>query len=427
MALSDEIAGATPHSSDPPSNDEVLYRNERTMVVRKRISETQTVIEKHAFGTEGQRRLRSEATILDRLAGIAGVPRQVKDSLIPGVLRLEDDGGCSLVQVLVHKRLSLNEILRLGIELARVLSEVHRAGIVHKDINPSNIIVSGPERKLMLVDYGIASSFAEERPGFTHQSDIAGTLAYMAPEQTGRTGRAVDQRADLYAFGVTLYELTVGRKPFESEDLLDLIHDHLVRLPAPAIEVKPTLPPMVSAIIMKLLEKEADLRYQSADGLCRDLMRLHDALSRGDKAAMFPLGRDDFPLRLTPPAHLVGRDEEIALLGTAVQESVMGRSRALFIAGAPGVGKSALINELQPMISGCHGWFISGKFDQYHQESDSAIVQSMRALGRLILAEPEDKLAILRDKIARALGPNLGVGPCLLPEFSLLLGPMPEV
>ncbi len=426
MPLADEFVDETPQSAALPTHDEVLYKNERTMVIRRRLSDTQTVIEKHAFGTEAQRRLRREAVILDRLAGIVGVPRLLKNPLTPGILGLEDDGGSSLAQVLVDRQLSLKEILMLGIELTRVLSEVHREGIVHKDINPLNIIVSGAELKLMLIDYGIASSFAEERPGFTHQSHIAGTLAYMAPEQTGRTGRAVDQRTDLYALGVTLYELTAGRKPFENEDLLELIHAHLVRLPVPVIELKPTLPPMVSAIIMKLLEKEADLRYQSAEGLGRDLVRLLDALERGDNA-MFPLGQDDFPLRLTPPAQLIGRDDEIGLLRKAVQESIAGRGRALLIAGAPGVGKTALINELQPMISDYHGWFISGKFDQYHQEGDSAIVQSLRALGRLILAEPEVNLDILRDKIARALGANLGFGPCLLPEFSLLLGTMPEV
>lgn len=428
MSFADEVVNAEQEPCVASASDDVdsLYKNERTHVIRRHLSATQTIIEKHASGIEGQRRLRHEVSILERLAGIPGVPRMIKDQTTPGVLRLEDDSAQSLATLLAKQRLSLDDVLRIAIELADILSAVHRAGIVHKDINPANIIVSGPELHPVLIDYGIAGSFAEERPGFTHQSHIAGTLAYMAPEQTGRTGRAVDQRADLYALGVTLYELTVGHKPFESEDLLELIHAHLVHMPVPPAEQVPGLPPMMSAIITKLLQKEADRRYQSAEGLRHDLERLQNRLARGD-LARFVLGQDDFPLRLTPPTQLIGRDEEIAGLRSAVEQSVSGGGRALLIAGAPGVGKSALINELQPIVTARQGWFVSGKFDQYHQEADSAIVQSLRALGRLILAEPESELKMCRERIIRALGANLGFGPCLLPEFTLLLGEMPSV
>jgi predicted Ser/Thr protein kinase len=408
------------------SHDEVLYKNERTVILRRHLPDGRTVIEKQGLGMEGQRRLRDEVAILERLMGMPGVPRLVKPQETPGVLWLEDDGGQSLAQYLLTQQLSLEQTLAMAIELARVIAAVHRSGIVHKDINPANIIVSGRDLHTVLIDYGIASSFAEERPGFTHQSHIAGTLAYMAPEQTGRTGRAVDQRADLYALGVTLYELTVGRKPFESEDLLELIHDHLVRTPVPPEQAAEGVPPMLSAIIMKLLEKEADKRYQSAEGLGQDLTRLRHVLERGEPAS-FPLGLDDFPLRLRPPTHLIGRGAEVRILGATLQKSVIGQGRALLISGIPGVGKSALVNELQPIVTGRQGWFVSGKFDQYRQQTESAIVHSLRALGRLILAEPEAELVSCREAIVHALGSNLGFGPCLLPEFALLLGEMPKV
>ncbi|MEY2843506.1 MAG: hypothetical protein RI920_1543, partial [Pseudomonadota bacterium] len=332
-----------------------------------------------------------------------------------------DVDSVSLAHVLLEGRPGVPAVLSIAIELAQTLATVHRLGVIHKDINPSNVLLVGAERRALLIDFNIATCFAEERPGFVHQSDIAGTLAYMSPEQTGRTGRAVDPRSDLYALGVTLYEMVVGRKPFETDDLLEMIHDHLLRAPAPPIEAQPDVPHALSDLIMRLLEKEADRRYQSADGLVRDLVRLRERLAVG-VADSFALGVDDYPARLSPPSQLVGRRAEVQTLQSVVDQAALGKGRALLVAGAPGVGKSALINELQPMVTARRGWFVQGKFEQYQRDSTSAFVQALRGLGRLLLAEPEQELARHRHHILAALGANLGLGPSLLPEFKLLLG-----
>ena len=170
------------------------------------------------------------------------------------------------------KPLPAGELAGLGLGLARAVAGMHERGVIHRDITPANIVV-GDDGTPCLVDFALASSFAEIRPEFTHHAEITGTLAYLAPEATGRTGRAVDQRADLYALGATLYELATGEPPFGAGDPLRLIHDHLARVPVPAAEVNQALPAPLSEIIMHLLEKEPDNRYQTADGLVYDLER----------------------------------------------------------------------------------------------------------------------------------------------------------
>jgi serine/threonine protein kinase len=174
----------------------------------------------------------------------------------------------------------------LGLGLARAVAGMHQRGVIHRDITPANIVVSA-DGTPCLVDFALASSFAEIRPEFTHHAEIVGTLAYLAPEQTGRTGRPVDQRADLYALGAVLYELATGAPLFGTGDPLRLIHDHLARVPVPPMQVNRALPAPLSEVIMHLLEKEPDNRYQTADGLVYDLERWRRA--RPDPATAAPL------------------------------------------------------------------------------------------------------------------------------------------
>ncbi|AKJ28935.1 diguanylate cyclase [Caldimonas brevitalea] len=417
--------------------EEVLYRSDRTLVTRRPAPSTSGecgssahLVLKQLLGADASGRLRHETAILERLAKVDGVVKLARlpaDTQVePNTLAMRDEGGVPLSTVMQRTPLGLSEVVRFGCALAGVLANVHRAGVIHKDINPSNILVSGPLQQPTLIDFSISSNAAEERPGFTHQSHIAGTLAYMSPEQTGRTGRSVDSRADLYALGVTLYELTTGRKPFVSDDLLELVHDHLVQVPVAPASVQPDVPQNLSDVIMRLLEKEPDHRYQSAQGLAYDLARVQEALQKGDTTP-FVLGQQDFPVRLTPPSRLVGRDTEIEALRDSVDHSIDGSGCCLLVSGAPGVGKTVLINELRPMVTARHGWFVSGKFDQYRQDAPATSLEALRALGRLLLAESEDQLASHRERVLEGLGSNIGFGPSLLPEFVLLLGRHPRV
>ena len=402
--------------------EEVLCATDRTRVSRVRLADgaggTIEVIRKEPLGPGSDQRVQHETAILTRLAGVDGAPQLAATAPSPGAIMLADVGGVSMAQ----QRPSIAALIPLALELAQVVADVHRRGVVHKDINPSNIILSPRTGRACLIDFGLATTFAEERPDFTHQSQITGTLAYLAPEQTGRMGRPVDQRADLYALGATLYEFATGRPPFGTEDALRLTHDHLARVPVPAIVANPALPPAFSDIIARLLEKEPDRRYQSAEGLVHDLTRV-----RAGQTARFPLGRRDFPMRLAPPSQLVGRDAEIAALRRAFAEALTGRNRGVLISGGPGVGKTALIDELRSIVAGSGGWFVSGKFDQHRQdpESDGARL-ALRALGRLLLAEPPAEADRRRAHLLELLGPNAGVIAGLLPEFGVLLGIQPQ-
>ncbi len=247
----------------------------------------------------------------------------------------------------------------------------------------------------------------------------------LAPEATGRTGRPVDQRADLYALGAVLYELATGAPPFGAGDPLRLIHDHLARVPVPPAEANRAVPAPLSQIIMHLLAKEPDNRYQTADGLMYDLERVREART-DPAAAVFRAGEHDVPVRLLPPSRLAGRDEEVAALEAAFAGALAGRCRGVLVAGAPGVGKTALIDQLRPVVTGGDGWFVAGKFDQYRRDLEfDAGYQAFRALGRLLLAEPEDELARLRMRIVAAVGPGAGLLTAVLPEFAALLGVPP--
>ena len=361
--------------------------------------------------------------MLERLRGVTGVAQLAGSPRYPGSVVLADAGGASLAGA--PKPLAAGKLIGLAVGLGRAVAGMHRRRVIHRDITPANIVLSR-DGAPCLVDFALASSFAEIRPEFTHHAEITGTLAYLAPEATGRTGRPVDQRADLYALGAVLYELATGEPPFGTGDPLRLIHGHLARVPVPPAEANQSVPAPLSEIIMHLLEKEPDNRYQTADGLVYDLERLRGAQAH-PAAAGFGVGAHDFPVRLLPPSRLVGRDDEVAALEAAFADALAGRCRGVLVAGAAGVGKTALIDQLRPVVTGGDGWFVAGKFDQYRRDLEfDAGYQAFRALGRLLLAEPEDELARLRDRIVAAVGPNAGLLAAVLPEFAALLGAPPD-
>ncbi|MBC7983244.1 MAG: AAA family ATPase [Candidatus Obscuribacterales bacterium] len=400
--------------------DELICSDADARVLRRTIPGVGKVIVKQALSIQAIGRLNHEIAILTRLANIAGVTQLVNVTAEPNSLVLTDEGGIALSEFLRAGAFSMAQVVEFACAISRILARVHKAGVIHKDICPDNILINIVTRQPTLIDFNIASSMSEQVAS-ENKAQISGTLSYMSPEQTGRTGRAADQRSDLYSLGVTMYELVTRRKPFVSDDLLELIHDHLVRIPDAPRTVNDSVPQVVSDVIMRLLEKEPDRRYQSADGLAQDLMRIsHDTTP-------FTLGERDFARRLVPPARPIGRDTEMDALQQALDQAVAGESNCAFVAGTPGVGKSALINEMRPMVAARRGWFVSVKFDQYRQNAAKAAVESLRAIGRLLLAEPEEQIAQYRERILKGLGSNAGFGPALLPEFVLLLGEQPPL
>src|SRR3954452_6589929 len=414
-------AGVVP-SRDPPVRTELVRESAGTRVTRLFLG-GRTVVREEPWGPDGARRLQHELAILERLRGVIGVPQLVEAPRYPGSIVVADVGDTSLAGLV--KPLAGDHLVDLGLELTRAIAGMHRRGVMHRDIGPANIMISRSGAPC-LVDFAMATLSPEIRPAFTHHTEIVGTLAYLAPEQTGRTGRPVDQRADLYALGATLYELATGEPPFGSGDPLRLTHDHLARVPVPPAEVDPAVPEPLSEIIMHLLEKEPDNRYQTADGVIYDLERLRDA-REGRAAPASRVGEHDVPLRLQPPSRLVGRDAEVAALRAAFEDALAGRCRGVLVSGAPGVGKTALVDGLRPVVTGRDGWFVAGKFDQYRRDLEfDAVHQASRALGRLLLAEPENELAQVRARILEAVGANAGLLAAIVPEFSALLAVPPD-
>jgi serine/threonine protein kinase len=261
---------ALPPGPGSPGRVAVVHDSGRTRVVRLLLPGG-TVIRKELLGAEAPGRLRHEIAMLRRLRDVVGVVSLLEAPQYPGSIVLADVGGTTLAELATP--LGVEELVGLAVRLGRAVAGMHRRGVMHRDLTPANIVVSD-DGVPCLVDFAAATTFAEVRPEFTHHTQIAGTLAYLAPEQTGRTGRAVDHRADLYALGAVLYELATGAPPFGTGDPLRLVHDHLARVPVPPAEVRPDLPGLFSAIVVHLLEKEPDNRYQSADGLLHDLERL---------------------------------------------------------------------------------------------------------------------------------------------------------
>jgi serine/threonine protein kinase len=372
--------------------EQLIYRNDRTAVYRCPATlSSVAVIRKQALGAGARARIQHELSILGRLADLDGVPRPVPSCQGDSLL-LEDVGGRSLADLLADGPFDVAALAALGARLALTLSGIHQAGVIHKDINPSNIVVVGPPLRPMVVDFDLATTFAQVRPAFADPADTLGRLPYMAPEQTGRTALSVDYRADLYSLGATLYHLATGAPPFQEPDPLRLVRDVLVGVPAPLSVRVPGVSPALSDIVARLLEKEPDRRYQSAEGLAFDLGRLAASVQSGapdGPEAPLELGIRDFPIRLSAPSRLIGRDRELGQLRSALDDAAEGRARALLVSGGPGVGKSALTDQLRTMAVDRGGWFVTGKADQYRSDAASNVVtQALGGVARLLLAEP---------------------------------------
>ncbi|GAB7046928.1 diguanylate cyclase [Catenuloplanes indicus] len=394
-------------------SDGVVYDSVRTSIVRE--TGEPGVLIKTSRGAHAARRIAHERAVLARLAGLPGVQQAAAVDGREDRLALVAYDAPTLADSVAHRPMDAQELLHFAVELAEAVAAVHARGVVHKDINPANILAAGEPRRPILIDFGLATTVAEGRPEFTHHSEIEGTLPYLAPEQTGRTGWPVDQRADLYALGATLYELASGTPPFGRDgDPLDLIRQHLAAVPARLTGASAQF----AAIVARLLEKEPGRRYQSAEGLLHDLRRL-----AAEPDAQFPCGAHDFPARLVPPARLVGRDEELETLRRTFRDAVAGRTRCLLVGGSAGVGKSSLIDQLRPTVTGAGGWFVSATFDALRRGADASPVRlAVATIARLLLAEPEEELIEARWRLRDALGIEAALLAEIVPDFRTVLG-----
>ncbi|MEG5053234.1 MULTISPECIES: PAS domain S-box protein [unclassified Microcoleus] len=370
------------------------------------------------------------------------------------VILLEDLGGesleCWMRQQLDFCPMPLSVFLNMAIAITDTLGKIHAAHVIHKDINPGNIVFNPRTGVVKIIDFGIATRFSRTNPTFKSLHLLEGTPAYLSPEQTGRMNRMLDYRTDFYSLGATFYELLTGQLPFPTKDLLELVHSHIARPPTPPHELNATIPQPVSDLILKLMAKNAEDRYQSAWGIKADLERCAQQLAEVGLIEPVPLGLQDVSEQFCIPQKLYGREAKIAALlaafdrvagnegvgewgsGGAEENITLPPHREMMlVSGYAGIGKTALVQELHKPITANQGYFISGKFDQFGRNIPySAIVNALQKLVQQLLSEPDEQVEVWRSRLLTALGSNGQIIIDVIPEVELIIGkqsPIPEV
>ncbi|HEY9829482.1 MAG TPA: serine/threonine-protein kinase PknK, partial [Stenomitos sp.] len=411
-----------------------LYAGTRTLVYRAiRVTDGQTVVIK------ALQNLYPNFNELVQFLNQYVITRHLKHPGIVTPLALErygngyalvmpDDGAIALSDYWQQSSRSLSEFLTIAIQLAEALHYLIQQRIIHKDIKPGNILIHPETRQVKLIDFSISSLLPKEQQQLTNPNGLEGTLAYISPEQTGRMNRGIDYRTDFYSLGVTFFELLTGKLPFESSDPMELVHCHIAQaLPTPHT---PHPTPIID-IVLKLMAKNAEERYQSALGLKHDLERCQQELEVTGKITPFELGERDICDRFLISEKLYGREAQVQTLLDAFERVSEGSSEIMLVAGFSGIGKTAVINEVYKPILKQRGYFIKGKFDQFNRNIPfSAFVQAFRDLMRQLMSDSDEKLAHWQEKILAAVGENGQVIIDVIPELEEIIGkqsPVPEL
>jgi predicted ATPase/signal transduction histidine kinase len=390
-------------------------------------------------------RFKNQYTIAKNLE-IAGVVKPL--DLIPYqnsfALILEDFGAISLKEYLNGSSLPVGQFLRIALELSQIVQQLGDRDIVHKDIKPDNILINPQTGEVKLSDFSISARLPKDTHSLKTAGQLQGTLNYIAPEQTGRINRGIDRRTDLYSLGVTFYEMTTGQVPFKINDPVELVYCHLAREARSPDRLNRKLPPILAQIILKLMAKNPEDRYQSARGLSRDLKTCSSQFQSSGTIDSFSLGCDDRARHFQLPEKLYGRDLEIIQLTNAFRRilppstpetpektgdrAIGDYKQMVLVSGTSGTGKSALISEMQSPILRQRGYFITGKFDQFQHDIPFApILDAFRQILRLILTENSEKIEKWKRRLMRSLGINASAIVSVIPELELLLGKIDPV
>ncbi|MBD2597986.1 AAA family ATPase [Nostoc spongiaeforme FACHB-130] len=419
---------------------EQLYAGSRTVVYRGiRAADDQPVVIKllnREYPTFSELlQFQNQYTITKEL-DFSGIVRPLSlDTYRNGyALVMEDFGGFSLREYLKTQKLTLQEFLIIALQMCDVLHYLYQNRVIHKDIKPANILINPKTPEIKLIDFSIASLLPKETQTLISPNILEGTLAYLSPEQTGRMNRGIDYRSDFYALGVTFFELLTGELPFNSEDPMELVHCHIAKMPTSLEGRREDIPKVLCDIVMKLMAKNAEDRYQSALGLKHDLEICLSHLQATGNIANFEIAEWDICDRFIIPEKLYGRETEVEQILAAfervatVQDSSNFRSELVLVAGFSGIGKTAVVNEVHKPIVRQRSYFIKGKFDQFNRNIPfSAFVQALSDLIRQLLTETDQQLQIWQAKILQALGENGQVIIDVIPELAKIIGQQPPV
>jgi predicted ATPase/signal transduction histidine kinase len=417
------VVHQTLHRSDRTTLYRALSRQDSKAVILK-------ALDANYVPSQDGDRLENEYKLGPILQGLPALqPLYLSSFQRRPALVFQDFEGAVSLESRIGNAMPLDEFLPLATRMASALADIHARNLIHKNLKPASFLFNPESGEIKICDFGIASLLPYEQTAIRPLRLIEGSFPYMSPEQTGRMNRALDSRSDLYSLGITFYEMLTGHLPFEASDVVGWVYNHVARLPTPLTEIQSSMPQLISDLILKLLAKVPEDRYQSASGLRRDLERCLKEWRETKRIRPFPLGQHDTAHLFFLSQKVYGREKEISLiLKTFDQVAATGNSQLMLISGPPGVGKSTLIRELQRPLIDRHGFFLSGKCDLLRRDVPyAAVVEACRELILDILARSEKELAFWRRKIAAALGSRGQLIVELIPQLELLLGPQPPV
>ena len=339
------------------------------------------------------------------------------------IIIMEDFGGISLDKVFKEKKLDLKLFLIIAIKIVSTLGEIHKKHIIHKDIKPQNILLNPDTKEVKIIDFSISTKLSKEQQEIKNPENLEGTLSYISPEQTGRMNRSIDYRSDFYSLGITFYELLTQTPAFIVNSAMELVHSQIAKMPTPPDEINNDIPPVLSKMIMKLMSKNAEDRYQSSYGLKLDLEKCYNSLIEKGVIESFELGENDLSERFQIPEKLYGREKEIQYLLDVFNNTTDGKKEIIFVKGLSGIGKSALINELHKPIVKQKGFFISGKYDQFRENIPYyAVIFAFQELVKQLISQNKDVLNQWKKEILNIVGNNGKVLTDIIPELELIIG-----
>ena len=410
---------------------EILYESDTTRVARATTSDERSFVlkslKKDRVDAQHSRQFKREYDILLSLPE-GCVPQAHEMQSIDGepTIITKDIGGIDLRRRGIDGTINIDTFLDWAVKITQCLATIHANGVAHLDINPTNILIA-EDNSLRLIDFGISNRFElSQNQTFHHHNTLSGTLYYLAPEQTGRVNRSIDNRADFYSLGITLFEILTGQRPFQGGDPLELIHAHIARQPKRVTEIRDGIPAMICDILDKLMSKNADDRYQSAKGLLNDLERCAAAWGKDQTIPRFEIALTDISGTLRTPQHLYGRDKDIAKLCSAYETAAPGSKRVVAVSGVSGSGKTALVRELFAPVTKSKGIICDGKFDQFqHDQPHQAFTEAFRKLLQWILSENDKTLLDWKNHLIESLQEVGSVLTDVLPELEIITGPLP--